>query len=434
MTVTATAAASAVRSMSGAPPPAAEQPPLAVGLVGLLVAVRLCQVAAWPVAVLTGGTAGLHSMLGASTVYAAQTLAVVGVLAAVWRQRAVPPTVAVLDAAVAVMALLAGGLLTRPGAGTGFSHPALPAAIGAGLTVAFALSARRAAAWYTALAIAYLLGVHGTVSLGLVALSGAAANLLILVGMPVAAGLVVRALRHAEQRARSAAVQADAAEIRAADAEAALTEARLRLAAHTAHVAELAQQHRTLHDTVLPIIDGLVRGAVDAGDPAVRQRLAADAEHLRGLITSAGSTVGLRLVGELAGLARELAPTGLTVHRHITDVPEDVPPDVVRAIAGAVREALNNVIRHSGTSTAWVTVVGLTADDDERDPASLRVTVADRGRGFDPDRVRPRLGLSRSVRERIGEVGGEVRVDSGAGLGTTVEMTWPAGASTPTGS
>lgn len=417
MTATAAVAPPASRSGPG-PSPAI---PLTTGLIGLFVVVRICQVAAWPVAVLTGGTAGLRSVPAAVTVYAVQTLAVVGVLVWVHGRGAVGRGVAGLDATVALVALVAGGLLTRPGHGTGFSHPALPAAIGAGLTVALALSRRQALAWYAALAVGYLLGVHATVSLGPAALSGAAGNLLALVGVPAAAGLVVGALRQA-------ALRADRATVRAVKAEAALAEAGQRIAAHAAYASEVAQQHRMLHDTVLSTLDAVARGAVDTGDPVVRRRLAADADHLRGLIASAGSAVGMRLVGELTTVIRELAPTGLRVHLRVTDVPPDVPPAVVRALTGAVREALNNVIRHSGTSTALVTVAGPAAGTDDPDPARLRVTVADRGRGFDPDRIRPGLGLSRSVRARIGEAGGEVLVDSGAGQGTTVEMSWPPGA------
>jgi signal transduction histidine kinase len=52
------------------------------------------------------------------------------------------------------------------------------------------------------------------------------------------------------------------------------------------------------------------------------------------------------------------------------------------------------------------------------------VTVFDQGRGFDPDGESTRLGLMRSIRHSILEVGGTVRIDSAPGEGTSVEMTW----------
>ncbi|MEE3920296.1 ATP-binding protein [Micromonospora sp. BRA006-A] len=415
MTATAAVAPPASRSGPG-PSPAI---PLTTGLIGLFVVVRICQVAAWPVAVLTGGTAGLRSVPAAVTVYAVQTRG--GRRAGVGpRTGRGGPGVAGLDATVALVALVAGGLLTRPGHGTGFSHPALPAAIGAGLTVALALSRRQASPgtprWRSATCSGCTPrspwvrrrcpGRRGTCWHWWCA-GGRRPG-----GRCPAAG---RTARRPGDRTGG-------------EGGGGVGRGGQRIAAHAAYASEVAQQHRMLHDTVLSTLDAVARGAVDTGDPVVRRRLAADADHLRGLIASAGSAVGMRLVGELTTVIRELAPTGLRVHLRVTDVPPDVPPAVVRALTGAVREALNNVIRHSGTSTALVTVAGPAAGTDDPDPARLRVTVADRGRGFDPDRIRPGLGLSRSVRARIGEAGGEVLVDSGAGQGTTVEMSWPPGA------
>jgi signal transduction histidine kinase len=52
------------------------------------------------------------------------------------------------------------------------------------------------------------------------------------------------------------------------------------------------------------------------------------------------------------------------------------------------------------------------------------VTVVDRGHGFDLQAKSDGLGLMRSVRHRVLEVGGKVRIDSAPGEGTSIEMSW----------
>jgi signal transduction histidine kinase len=54
------------------------------------------------------------------------------------------------------------------------------------------------------------------------------------------------------------------------------------------------------------------------------------------------------------------------------------------------------------------------------------VTVRDLGRGFDPAAVPAgRLGLTRSVRERMAQVDGRAVVESEPGRGTVVRLEWP---------
>jgi signal transduction histidine kinase len=108
--------------------------------------------------------------------------------------------------------------------------------------------------------------------------------------------------------------------------------------------------------------------------------------------------------------------------RSSTSVPV-VPVPVAVAIAHAVREALANVASHAGTGEAWVKV-SLAAPDAE--PGGVLVTVRDEGAGFDPSRVDPtRLGLRRSIVERIADWGGQASVRSAPGEGTEVSLRWP---------
>ena len=59
----------------------------------------------------------------------------------------------------------------------------------------------------------------------------------------------------------------------------------------------------------------------------------------------------------------------------------------------AVTEALNNVVKHAGVGEAWVTALG--------SRGGVTVTVAERGRGFDPATTQPGLGTTGSLRLAI---------------------------------
>ncbi len=94
-----------------------------------------------------------------------------------------------------------------------------------------------------------------------------------------------------------------------------------------------------------------------------------------------------------------------------------VSPAVRIAVIGAVQAALDNVVGHAATDRAEL-VVGV------RD-GLLTVLVVDDGIGFDPDSVESdRLGIRASITDRIGQVGGSVRLWSGPD-GTTVMLTVP---------
>jgi signal transduction histidine kinase len=84
------------------------------------------------------------------------------------------------------------------------------------------------------------------------------------------------------------------------------------------------------------------------------------------------------------------------------------------------REALANAFRHSAGSRIEVAV--------ERARDVLRVRVRDDGRGIDPEILRAgrdgHWGLS-GMRERAERIGGTLRVWSGPGAGTEVELSIP---------
>ncbi len=149
---------------------------------------------------------------------------------------------------------------------------------------------------------------------------------------------------------------------------------------------------------------------------------------------------GDRASGDRASGDRASGADGWVPESKPTSMPAftPLPVAVVAAVARAVREALGNVVRHAGTTEAWVDVhlPGSAAAPGSAAPGSaapqpdaLIVTVRDRGAGFDPGRVGPdRLGISRSIVERMEDCGGTASVRSAPGHGTTVTLRVPAAA------
>jgi signal transduction histidine kinase len=80
----------------------------------------------------------------------------------------------------------------------------------------------------------------------------------------------------------------------------------------------------------------------------------------------------------------------------------------------AVREALNNVIKHASATEAWLRV-SLAAN-------LLRIEIEDNGRGFDMAAQVSGNGLS-NLRARLEQLGGHAEIHSRIGKGTRVVLT-----------
>jgi two-component system NarL family sensor kinase len=96
---------------------------------------------------------------------------------------------------------------------------------------------------------------------------------------------------------------------------------------------------------------------------------------------------------------------------------ESLPAAVEVAAYRIVTEAATNVIRHADARTCTITLAIC------ENPACLRVTVEDDGKGLPPD-VRMGVGLN-SMRERAEELGGQLEVGPGAGGGTRITADLP---------
>ena len=96
-----------------------------------------------------------------------------------------------------------------------------------------------------------------------------------------------------------------------------------------------------------------------------------------------------------------------------------VPPEVQSTLYRIAREAMNNVARHSGAECARLALL--------MSGNSVRLEIADNGRGFDLDAVSPgHLGLV-IMRERADSIGAKFTASSGAGQGTQLTVEWGEG-------
>ncbi|MFW6774371.1 sensor histidine kinase [Nocardioides sp. CPCC 205120] len=188
------------------------------------------------------------------------------------------------------------------------------------------------------------------------------------------------------------------------------------VAEELALVAERERVARDVHDvlghslTVVVAKAELAERLVDLDPARARTELAEIRSLSREALSEVRATVaGLRIArlgDELAAARAALAAAGIEA-----EVPEDpsvVDPRRRIVVAWALREAITNVVRHSGARRCTVTL----AEDG--------LVVTDDGRGGPHP---PGNGL-RGIAERVRAAGGTLGIDEAPGGGTRVEVVW----------
>ncbi|GAA1184262.1 sensor histidine kinase [Pseudonocardia alaniniphila] len=234
-------------------------------------------------------------------------------------------------------------------------------------------------------------------------------------------------LLHDLARPIAGAVRAVRSADRAAGLAADLQQSRERLV--MAREEERRRLRRDLHDGLGPTLAGLTMRADTAlavDDAALARTLLA--EIMEGAQTAVADVrrlvEGLRpptldAMGLVGAVKAHLAGLPSGSPAVTLDVPDDLPglPAATEVAAyWIVVEALNNVVRHAGASTATVRLV--------RRGDRLVIEVADDGRGRQPS-DRDGVGLA-SMRERAAELGGDCTVTAGEVGGSTVRAELPA--------
>ncbi len=192
---------------------------------------------------------------------------------------------------------------------------------------------------------------------------------------------------------------------------------------------------RDLHDSVTQSLFGLhlmARGlkasAPDSfkGQLAELESLASDIlREMRLLLdqlrnASAEETVDLTeaIQSQCEASARKTGPEGGPLLVIETEMPSGLvlPSSIAEAALWVIREALQNILKHSGSRTARIEVT--------RD-ALLRVKIEDAGAGFDVSATPVGHYGLRGMRERVLALGGEFKVDSEIGRGTILSFSLP---------
>jgi len=192
--------------------------------------------------------------------------------------------------------------------------------------------------------------------------------------------------------------------------------------------AQRRQSARLLHDTVLATLTLLAHSGVGVSSDALRAQAADDARLLRQLRLGAepdvvgsplhsGTGDDAVLGTTLESVKQRFGRMGLTVTWHGTGQLM-LATEVLDAFLLALAECLENVRRHSGVTEAHVTITA--------DATTVRALVTDAGVGFDiADVPGHKLGFAESVIARLRDVGGNARLFSAPGAGTTVALEVP---------
>jgi signal transduction histidine kinase len=187
---------------------------------------------------------------------------------------------------------------------------------------------------------------------------------------------------------------------------------------------------RDLHDEVGSNLGSiLLLGQLAQGKEAIAAqkdlaevgRIAAQtADSMRDLVwvLGRGTDTGADLLARLReATASLLVGIDYSIDADETSLPKRLSPEFKRQMLFGFKEALHNVVRHSGAKRVFIRCW--------LSEASFWVEVRDDGRGFDPDHVAGGTGL-RGLRLRAKSLGGELELESRPGQGTVVRLRLPA--------
>jgi signal transduction histidine kinase len=191
------------------------------------------------------------------------------------------------------------------------------------------------------------------------------------------------------------------------------------------------RQHlgRELHDSVTQTVFSLSLAVQSARLLVERQpeRVPEHLDHLTALAQQALAQMHA-LVSELkpGGPAPGELPEALRRHLAAAFLPEGLAialdvegesdgalsPEEEQALFAIAREALNNIVKHSGATQARVRLHA-------GEPPELEVH--DNGHGLDPEHARPGVGLP-GMSERAADIGWRMTIESAPGAGTTLRV------------
>jgi len=110
--------------------------------------------------------------------------------------------------------------------------------------------------------------------------------------------------------------------------------------------------------------------------------------------------------------------TGIDLSFVPHDFPDSVPQPLALCLYRVIREALQNMGKHSRAAAASITLQGVSD--------GIRLLIQDKGVGFDSQEVKKKAGIGlSSMRERVRLVNGTIAIESKPGKGTELEVFIP---------
>jgi two-component system CheB/CheR fusion protein len=196
---------------------------------------------------------------------------------------------------------------------------------------------------------------------------------------------------------------------------------------------ERARVARELHDDISQKLAALNLEAESAlrkepgGDGRLRAELTRLSHRLRGILRDVEQTAYRLHPSSLDHLGLSVAlksycadfgkQNGIAIRFTERNLPRAIPPHLGLTIYRVVQEALRNVVKHSGTRRATVSLAGKNG--------GIFLTIKDFGRGFDASRSKRRgLGLI-SMEERVRQAGGAFSLKTTPGQGVRIDVRIP---------
>lgn len=175
---------------------------------------------------------------------------------------------------------------------------------------------------------------------------------------------------------------------------------------------ERADMAAHLHDSVLQTLALIQK---QAGDPRAVVRLARKQERDLREWLYGDQTANPESLAALLKQAGAEVEDAFGIPVEVVTVGDQAADELTQALIKATREAAVNAAKHSGADK--VDIFAEVSDD------GVDVFVRDRGSGFDPDDVpEDRLGVRRSIIDRMERHGGFARIRSAPGEGTEVHL------------
>jgi two-component system, NarL family, sensor histidine kinase UhpB len=127
----------------------------------------------------------------------------------------------------------------------------------------------------------------------------------------------------------------------------------------------------------------------------------------------------LGLLPTITWLCREYEKAYTHIHvQYEIELRENEIPDALKiTIFRVLQESMNNFAKHGKGDAFFLSL--------KNSGSTLKFTVRDNGKGFDPDNCSRGLGLN-SMRERVELSGGNFEISSAIGAGTILRATWPS--------